>query len=166
MCHVGDLQVHDRNVHLVRLRMMLESTCGRNHQVHLPTGHVGRAGCVYILEVCSRVALLVTVEEGLFTPASESADDTEEEAAASVGLVEFEKDMIAEGVTVSCGIAETFADRRIVATAKAPTICLRRASMVTVWGAMMWKVWYEIGGRSNSEGRRWYLMYAAIAGLT
>lgn len=87
----------------------------------------------------------MTVVEGLFTPASESADDTEDEADAPVGLVEFERYMIAEGVTVACGIADTFVDRRIVATAKAPTICLRKASIVTVRGAMVTDVWYEIG---------------------
>jgi len=92
-------------------------------------------------EESTRDALLVTVEEALLTPASARADDIEDEAAApAVGLVEFEYDVMAEGVTVICGIAETFVDRRIAATANAPTVCLRRASIVTVWGAIMWKV--------------------------
>jgi len=85
-----------------------------------------------MIEVSNKDALDVTMEEGLFTPASERTEDIEADAVAS-GLVTFDNVTIGEGVTVACGLAETSGVRRIAATAKAPTIC-RMESMVIVCG--------------------------------
>jgi len=53
-----------------------------------------------MIEVSKSDALDVTIEEGLFTPASERTEEIEADAVAS-GLVTFDNVTIREGVTVA-----------------------------------------------------------------